>query len=381
MSKEILGPDVGFTDILDYEITNKLKAEAENRKAGKIKYHPLRPSSAGHCERKLALELMEYRGKAYYNKPLIEPNIDRLFSLGHSVEYSALRFFELIKIVEQRYKQQSLTLFTLDRGENFEQEIIEGSCDFVLWSKQWKAIGDVKSKKDGWSSFYKSKWDEEFEKLKALPSVTQISDTAVYADDLDAFIEDLNGDWLVDNLLQLNLYANSTFMKERGVTFAFLYRYNKNDSRHMEVRFKPSERVAKYVEEKFNKIARIVDKGDVSNLVCQFNIGSMRHAFCDCHKMLPYSETDPLKSFFATLPKKVWAKDSSSLKYAGELNKAYLQYSKGKEGEKNAQKAEEKIIKILTEQKVSKVQFDDGLIYEVKLLKTPKEHFELRRSK
>ncbi len=377
----LLGPDVGITDLLDYEITEKLKAEQEERKGGKIKYHPLRPSSAGHCSRKLALELMEYRGKAFYGKPLLEPSVYRLFELGHSVEFAALRSFQLVKIFEQKYKQQSMSIFELERGApGLEKEIMEGSCDFVLFSKKWRCIGDVKSKKDGFSSYVRTKWDEELEKFSGFKSLTKISSTAFYATNLSNLIAELGDDWLVDNLLQLNLYAMSPFMREREIDFAFLYRYNKNDSRHMELRFRPSGEVFDLVEAKFNRINKAVDTDQLPE-ACEFPIGSIRHAYCDCHLMLPYAATDPVRAFYQTCGSKVWPKDAKDLRRASELKSLYKGFKGCENYLKKREKAEAKIIEICTEEKISKVKFEDGHIYQIKLLKSPREHFELRRTK
>ena len=44
----ILGPDVGYTDLLDHEMVERAKKnEKEN------KYFPLRPSAAGYCTRQI----------------------------------------------------------------------------------------------------------------------------------------------------------------------------------------------------------------------------------------------------------------------------------------------------------------------------------------
>lgn len=386
MTKEIevnfKGPPVGITDLLDFEITEKLKAEAEDRKAGKVKYYPLRPSSAGHCSRKLALELMEYRGKAFYNKPLIEPHVDRLFSLGHAVEWSVLKKLELVSMFQQKYQQQTLHLFTIERP-GFEDEICEGSCDSVLFSKDYRGVIDVKSKKDGWSVAFKSKWDELLDNLSHFESLQKVSDQCFYAEDLTALIEELNGDWIVDNLLQLNLYANSEFLRDRGIDFAGLVYYNKNDSRMFELRFNPSKEKFNYVKEKYTKIAKIVDSDEIEKTVCEFPVGSIRYAFCDCHKMLPYSDQDPIKTYFRTLPKKIWPKKVSELKGKDkkEISTLYKEFQKASKASEKLKRIEEKILQILLNQKIAKIEFDDGAVYEVKFLKTPREHYELRRSK
>lgn len=379
---KVLGPSVGYTDLLDYCITEKLQKERDEQLKGEVKYHPLRPSAAGQCSRLLALNLNEYRGiKTYPNKPLIEPNIQRLFDLGHAIERETLRHFQLVKNIQQRYKQQVLTFFEIKSEDGKRSELIEGSCDFVFYSPDYRAIGDVKSKKDGFSVAFKTKWDEELSKFSQMPSLVQISENSFYADDLVAFIDELNGDWLVDNLLQLNLYATNPFMVERGVDHAFLYRLNKNDSRHMEIRFKPSKEVASYVEEKFKRVSLAVDRGEVDQMHCEWSIGTSRHAFCDCHKISPYTEHDPLRAFYKSLPPKAWPKDTSKLPEGEELEKHYETYKASEKEIKKREKAEQKILEIATKSKIAKIRFSDDQVYSVKFLKTPKEHFELRKDK
>jgi hypothetical protein len=379
----ILGPSVGYTDLLDHCITTHLQAERQGvLNSGPIKYHPLRPSSAGQCSRLLALNLMEYRGKKTYpDKPIIEPHVYRLFDLGHAIERETLRHFQLVKVISQKYKQQVLTFFELASPDGVRKELMEGSCDFVFISKDHRGIGDCKSKKDGFSVAYKTKWDDELAKFSEMESLVKISDSAFYADDLPAFIAELQGDYLVDNLLQLNLYAMNPFMTERGIDHAFLYRLNKNDSRHMEIRFRPSQEVANYVEKKFKTISEAVDADQAEGMSCEFPLGSFRHAYCDCHKMLPYSETDPVRSYWKSLPPKVWPKDTNQISEGGALEEHYEVYKEADKASKKKATAEQEIIQIATSNKISKIRFKDGSIYSVKFLKTPREHFELRKDK
>jgi hypothetical protein len=116
-------------------------------------------------------------------------------------------------------------------------------------------------------------------------------------------------------------------------------------------------------------------------MVCEFAIGTFRHAYCDCHKMLPYSDTDPIKTYWKSLPPKVWPTDSSKLSEHQELEEYYSEFKEAEAQSKKKVQAEQAIVEIATANKIAKLRFEDGSIYSVKFLKTPKEHFELRRDK
>lgn len=380
--ERLLGPPCSHADLLDYEITEKIKKEEEDKRAGKIRSHPLRPSSAGFCARRLAYELMEYRGFKFYDKPLLEPHVYRLFELGHGVENHVLNTFKLLKGFEQRYKQQILTFFPLARAsKDLPLEMCEGSADGVLWSSHYKGIFDVKSKKDKFSAIFKSGWDEEIEKLCGMEGVMKLSETGIYVDDLDSFIDDLNDDWLVDNLYQLNLYALSDFMKSRGINYAFLYRYCKNDSRHFEIRFRPSQNAFDYVKEKFNEINVLVDKQEPEKVEKEFFLGSIRCAFCPFSKEC-WGDEDALKSFFGNLPKKKkWPENLSSLEHAEEIGGLFQTFETALKWGVEKEKTERRICELLTHAKVPRIRLPNNNIYEVKYLKTPKPHYELRRTK
>lgn len=281
--KPWLGPETGYTDLLDTKILEEIKKEAEAPR----KYHPLRPSSAGSSARRLAYELAEYRLNWKYDKvPRRTPATYRLLKLGNSVEFVTIQTLKLLTDFSVRYRQQVVTLFKVKRGNGLPDEIIEGSCDWVLVSDKHKAICDAKSKKDGGQGKYRY-WLKDIEKLKAMKSVTTISDTAVWVDDLPAFIEELDGDFLIDNMVQLNSYACTEFMRERGIDHGVIYRYNKNTSDHFEIRFRPSQAVQDAVKVKFDAVSLAVDKGCPEAVPCECKLGSMRAAYCDfaayCH--------------------------------------------------------------------------------------------------
>lgn len=375
-SVSLLGPEVGYTDLLDHVIHEKIQKEQDGEREGTFLYNPLRPSAAGYCAKRLAFATNEFRGHKYYEKTPKIPETYRLLELGHAVEFSALKNFQLLKVMSVRFKQQSLLFFPVERADNSVREFLHGSCDFVLWSDKYKAIGDVKSRKDGFSAAYKTRWDEELATFAGMGSLVQLSETAFYADDLDALLEELGDDFLTDNLQQLNLYANSDFMQKLGVDHGFIYRYNKNDSRHIEIRFRPSVKAAQYVQDKFNQVSVAVDKQDFSAVPKEFMLGSMRCAFCPYSKEC-WGDDDSLRAWFNTFPKKGWPTDLER----EDLVEKFLAYEKGLTAIENTQRIETQILKELSDLELKKVRLPNGNVYETKYLKSPQPHLELRRSK
>ena len=380
MSK-ILGPEgCGYTDLLDYEIEQEIIRKELERKEGKGK-SPLTPSASGYCERRLAYASMEAKGYEWYGAKLITPELHRLFELGHAVEYTALKTFKLLKVVEQKYKQQILTFFPLDKIEETDKaQIVEGQCDFVFWSEKHKAIGDVKSKKDKFSYAYKTAWAEDDEKFKMMNSLVQISPTCFYADDLDAFIEELGDDFLTDNLYQLNLYANSDFILSRGVDHAFLYQYNKNDSRHREIRFRPSRKAYEYVKNKFNNVHKAVAQKKPELTEREYFVGSIRCAFCP-YKTQCWGDENTIKAYFDKMPPKRWPTDVWKMKEAKRAKEAFLEYESHSKVAEKLEDYEQECAELMLNEKIKKVKLENGHIYELKLLKTPHQHYVLRKGK
>lgn len=370
-NNKIPGPPVGYTDLLDEQIIQSQKEEQAQFRAGtKKRYFPLRPSAAGYCSRRLALDLMEYYGYSESEEKINPPALERLFDLGHSVEYSVLRFFHRVKLFRVKYKQQALICFKLEDGT-----IIEGSCDDCLINDEWKSIMDVKSTKDGFHQSFKTKWDGILAKFDGMKSIQKLSDTAYYAENIEAFMEEYGDDFLLDNLYQLNLYALSPFMKEMGIDHAVIYKYNKNDSRHYELRFKPSQKLADKIKAKFDVINEAVKKKRPQDVPQDCKLGTMRAAFCPCR-----AGEDSKAAWFKTFPPKKWPKDQNRINDLG-LNLALAQYEELVEAVADQKKYEQKVIDILAEKKIQKIRLDNGNIYEVKLLKSPRPHYELRRGK
>lgn len=370
-ASNILGPPIGYVDMLDIAI-NKKNLEDAAKPPSKS---PFRPSSAGKCAREKAYEYAEFKGYAKFERELMTPEGFRIFSLGHAVEYDLLKNFYLLEGFHQRYKQQVLSFYTMPDGT-----LLEGSLDAVLWSEKHRCIIDVKSKKDKWSNYYTSNWDETSEKLSRMKTVTTVTDTTFYADDLEAFLEELNDPFFRSNFVQLNMYACNPFITERNIDHAAIIQYNKNDSRLREIRFKPSQALFKLQEEIDITVASIVDTTkDPANVAKDYVLGSVKCAFCS-FKSECWKESDALKDYFKTLPGKRWPKDTDRLaaKVGQELETLFEKRAELANSAAELKKLDTQILLVLQEAKLSKIRLPNKEVYEVKYLKGG---HEIRRSK
>jgi len=375
----ILGPPVGYIDLLDEATTKHLEKEA----AGPSKYTPIRPSSSGKCTRELFYELMEYKGYAKYPKELRDPESHRLLNLGHSVEYHVIKQLELLKDqFDIRYKQQVLSFAYLksDKDPSLNQWL-EGSLDLVFWSDKYKCVADVKSKKDRFSQSYASAWDQMSARLREMSTVVPISENAFWVDDLPKFLDELNDAFFEANFLQLNLYACSSFLRERGVDHGAVLQYGKNDSRLREVRFRPSMELYEKTIRKFQTVVDAVAARDENLAPRDYVLGSMKCAFCPFAQEC-WEGADSRKAWYKTMPAKSWPKDTSHLGRTGdELESLFMAYKALEALEADKSKAEEAIVKRMTDAEVGKIRLADGRVYELKHLKSPRPRIELRRSK
>lgn len=368
---KIPGPSVGYTDLIDQAM-----AAAAEEDAQVIRF-PLRPSSSGYCGRRLAYDLMQYRGYATYPREVKEPETVRLLNLGSSVEWHSIKNFELIdKVIpgtKVRYKQQTVTLFRLEQAPSgATPELIEGSLDLTLVLNNAGGLGDVKSRKDKFHQAFKTDWDATLDKLSKMGTLVQISATAWYAPDLIAFLDELNDPFFADNFFQTNSYLCTDWAKEHGLDHGFIYRYCKNDSRHLEIRFPPTPELFDYVRAKFNEINKAVDQKKPELVPQEYVLGSARCAFCPYQKQC-WGDVDALKAWFASWPKKKWPTD-----VRGQLAADFEEYEKAAGQADLAERFEEKIVKQCIEQKMEKVRLPNGNIYQIKPLK---ERVVLRRSK
>lgn len=366
----ILGPEVSYIDILDDHINEQQLKDVQALKDGKSKFgNPLRPSASGECERALAFKLMEHSGQAFYEKELMKPSVVRLLSLGHSVEYSIINFLKQCELFQVKYQQQTLGFFEIESENAKIAHYIEGSNDLCLVSKQhgWNCVVDVKSKGDKFSATRKSKWDEEDEKFANMSTMQVIGQSAYWVEDLEAFLEELNDPFFAANFLQLNLYANASFMLERKIDHGVILQYNKNDSRLREVRFKPSLKLYKQVEEKFKSAAAAATAGDPALAKESFLPGSTKCAFCDFAKVCRPS-VDTKKAFFETLPNKYFPKNFSKIEDE-QLKQYLIEYDAIYGAEKQKAELEQKIAKRMLDSKTYKVKLENGNVYECKTYK------------
>lgn len=378
----IPGPKVGYVDLQDAAITQELeRKKKEYKDKGTTQYYPLRPSAAGKCARELAYDLMEYMGHAFYDRPVIEPNVYRLFKHGGALEWAYLKNFELVTVINQRYRNHKLHVFELEKlDEETRSQILEGECDFCFINEKWKCIGDVKTTKDKFSVAYKTKWEETLEKYENNPYTIALSDKAWFITDLEKFMDTHNDVYLRDNLLQLNTYACSEFMKKTGIDHAIIVKYNKNDSRHYELRFQPNQKLAGYVKKKFEDVKKKVKVKAPEEVKQEFPLGSMRCAFCP-HRTRCWPYTDATKEWFRTLPRKKWPINISEVDHSEELEKLFESYEADLKAVFSSKTLEERILSEMVKAQVNKIRLKNGNIYEIKQLKSPKPHLELRRSK
>jgi hypothetical protein len=367
--KKIIGPAKSYCTLVDEALIKKAEGERDNNK-----YYPLRPSAAGYCARKLTYDTMAFLGIWPKKHEERKPSVIRLLSLGHSIEYHALRNLELIDGFQVKYKQQTVSMFRLTSGR-----LIEGSIDAVMWSDEHKAVLDVKSVGDRFDSAFATKWKATEEKYDKLPSMEKFDESAWHIADPVAFLNDVGpDDPVAQNIQQINLYLCSDFLKERGVTHGVIYRYAKNNSAHQEIRFAPSETLFHHTKAKFDEIEQAALAKKPERVEREMPLGSMACAFC------PYAEDcrpgyNTKKDWFKTFPPRKWPTKIGELSYAEELEELFAQRAKHEAETMSSEAVANKILLLMEQEQVEKLQLEDGSIYERKFLKSPYPHFELRK--
>jgi hypothetical protein len=386
--KTILGPsDLSYCDILNLATNEALAGDAD------VKRNPVRPSGAGGCTREIAYKLMEFTGQKIYGQFPFTAETNRIFASGHALEYDLIKQIRkyMSDICRVKYTQHNLYFEKIEWAKtpalNME---LEGSIDLVLWSEQFRAVIDIKTKKDKFSAWHKTQWDEQSEKLRTMETVQPIGTegTGFYVENLKEFLAELNDPFFEANFLQLNLYATHPDLVQRGIDHAAILQYNKNDSRLREVRFKPCMDTAKDVLNKFKLAIYAADEGDPELAPRDHMLGSIKCAFCDykkeCWPAPTGPETDPLKSYFKTLPKRYWATRLSDLdaKDARHLEALLQDFEtsekKSKEYERAAEKAADYMLNTLG---IFKIKDKDGFVFSAREYKSPKPRITLKRSK
>lgn len=359
---KIPGPEFGLNEIMD----------AFTQTESDYKFNPLRPSSAGKCERELGYELMEFRGHAKYEKESMPAATKRLLDFGDKVEWHAndhlyKAFARMPKPPLIKYKQHTLSFLKFPDGT-----FLEGKLDLCIEINGELIVCDWKSKGDKHSQAYKTSWDEFPEKLVSTGHATSFGKDAVFITDLAAFLNQSNDPFFANNLCQLNFYACSDFLRERGCKLASILQYNKNDSRIREIRFEPSKAVYEQTKEKFLRVhAAIETDKSVEGLKQEFVLGSMKCGFCQFKKEC-WPENDALKKYFETLPPKSWPKDLDRLPrdVQDKLKPLFERYHELPDAEKEIEAVEQQICLVLNEAKVFKIRLNPDLIYRMKKLKS-----------
>lgn len=373
----ILGPEKGYTDLLDDATTAKLRKERDDGLA--YQKTPIRPSSSGECSRALYYDLMQFSKRAKYETELYPPALVRLFGLGHSVEWHVVNEFKKLTDFEIRYKQQSLSFaYLTSKNDPKLAQWFEGSLDLVLWSEKHKCVIDVKSKKDRFSSFHKTAWDELDEKLEHMKSVQKLTDTCYWVDDLESFLAELNDPFFSPNFKQLNMYACSSFLRDRGIDHGAIIQYSKNDSRLREVRFRPSMALYQSIIDKMQLVIDAVDQDKPELAPKEYMLGSVKCAYCK-FKNQCWPGTDVKKAFYRTLPDKDWPKDTDRMGKAGaSLESLFTLRLPTVEAESKRAPIEDQILKEMMARGVSKLRLENG---EVWIAKQLKDSIVLRRGK
>lgn len=373
-------PDVGIIDLFDAALLNR---QAEEQEAGKSWGFPLRPSAAGKCARALAYELNEFEGHAKYPPEVKDAHTIRLLDFGHDIERHVLNMMKRVGVFQIKYQQQVVTFCELP----VTNRLVEGSIDFVVVFDDYSMIGDCKSKGVKYSQGYTSSWEEDDAKYQGLSTLKRIGENAYYAEDVEAFLRECNDSTITSNVMQLNGYARTDFMLERGIEYAFLLQYNKANSKLREIRWKTSQPLADKVNEKFKGIAEAIYTGKGPEAIDRTEVlGSMSCAFCR-FKETCWPEVDTKKAYFSGLPKKYWATDTSYLGERGDrMEEVYAEYVKAKKEQKNIDNIEQDLLKLMLPsdgeaREVKKVKFKDGAILEARFLKSPYPGYKLRPGK
>jgi hypothetical protein len=356
------GPAKSYARLCD----EVLIARAEKQRS----YHPLRPSSAGTCARRLAHELMGFEGKGPVIKEERKPSVERLLSLGHFVEEQVIGELKEIPNLAVRFQQQVVDFFELSNGHK-----VEGSLDAFLWSDETRGVLDAKTIGDRFHAAFFSKWDALLEGYHKMKTCVAFDENAFWVEDLPAFLRELGTeDSLYKNLIQVNGYACTPFIQARGCDHGSILRYNKNNSRLMEVRFAPSMEVFQQTLLKFNSIVEAVSKNAPETVAKERVLGSVDCAYCP-YKTMCWPGAGK-RDFYKN--DKRWATRSTDLEKGAELEELFSQRAILEKHSDELRRVETAIIVLVEGHNAGKVKLQDGSIWEVKQLA---KSAELRRTK
>lgn len=356
----------------------------EPYKGGTFDRFPLSPSQIGKCALALARNVSHYVGRGNYprNRSTYEPQRQRVFARGHVLEEAMVDDIDKYTPFKLGERQTRLKLFEIGKDPaTGEIRYCEGNIDGLAVHEEngVKILIDFKSKGAKYAKGFTDTIQQFFQELRQTGLVQEIYENSFYITDVSKLFDILSlDDFFVDYLLQLNGYAFG--MREAGtkVDFVSLFYENKNTSAYYEIRWVPSQKLLDYSQKKYQFIWDAVNTYKIKNdghdderlmaaIPKEFALGSTRCFLCE-YKSMCYPETlkpgksDP-RSFVQldpTLDKAVSTAFSDNL---------------------IAEKAKESVLVEMERQKASHVKLSNGMVFERRFYKSPKEHFELKQVK
>jgi hypothetical protein len=360
-TRRIPGP-ASYVDLMDEVVKNRAKDQPNAS--------PIRPSNAGTCARRIAYDYLAFLGKREKIEETRKPSVERLLKLGHFIETHVVDDLKDIPGMGVRFTQQLVDMFDLPGGTT-----VEGSTDMVMWNKEVRGVGDVKSIGDRWHNNFNSKWDGLLDTYRKT-GAEEFGTNSFFVNDLSKFLRQIGSDdSLYKNLIQLNLYACCDFLQKRKVDHAFILRYNKNNSALMEIRFTPSFEVFEDTKRRLSLVEQTGTEGNIDIAPKERVLGQMDCTYC------PYkSECWPSasnKDFYKN-GKKDWAVKVSELEKKAELVELFGYRANAELASQDLAIIDRELIQLLDGHGVHKVKLESGEVFEVKILKTGAE---LRRGK
>lgn len=341
----MLGPSKSYLTLVDEQYQPPLL----------INDSPLRPSAAGECEHSLFLKYQAWKQKTPVSRVLTARE-QRIFDLGFAVEDLIVEQFSKVPGFKVLFAQQ-----IIDHGLiPGSTQLFQGSMDWCWVSEEHKVVMDAKSRKDrSWGN--SSSWDKDI--AEATQFGTSIDSNGVFISNVEEFVDKSKDDTLIKNIKQLNIYATSSFCQVRGIDHASIIRYNKNDSRQFEFRFHPSQLLLEHVKEKFGRVASASAPYTFVD-VCR--PGSISQQYCDgcCGKQYQtvgrsQGETKSKQMALEEVP--------TSFKELAVRELQLLTKHQSK-----------KLVDWMLDQEITKITIDTNTALVVKLLQSPKPHYELR---
>lgn len=372
-----------LADLLDLGIEEEIAKEEKERLKGKGLRFPLSPSKFGGCARELAMSLAEYVGLGIYPMEPMEPRGKRRFTRGYDIEYSMMKQLKKYVPIAQGFGQQYLEMARTPD----DKYVIGGSMDTLFMSEEHMIV-DIKSKATYFSSAMSDSFEECFDAIANMPGVRVFGTRALYIEDIDAFYNRYNKDDFISRyFLQLNAYGacdwsrdfrSNMFPGVVGIRAVALLFENKNNHVMAEIRWKPTRTLYDYAIKRMQDIYQwvVIDKKDPVKYKPDYTLGSLACRLCSRKAACWGDARHPYNG-----PKKQWPVDANRTKNADQLEAVYMKYKNLLTAKYDHDNIEEELVKEMLESGETKIRFVDGKTYELKYLKTPKPHYELRPSK